>query len=120
MFDDETPITAGDLVPDFVPEGARILFDEDENRRVWLVREGNLIQPYIEPKNLTGLLDANAAAAAEYSATGRTESMTRVATIPSYLYFQWKREGRIDDPRDLLDLLNDSDYAKFRTTGHRL
>jgi len=106
-------LTAGDLVPD----GATIIVEDNANYTVIMTREGSNIRTTTITKRVQALIDQNAAEAADFNATGKLSNMVKVAGIPAELYFQWLREGIVDDPKALARRLNDPDYAKFRTNS---
>lgn len=110
--------TAGDLVA----EGERIIVEDNEDYTVILTREGNNIRTTTITKTdtLQAQFDANAEEAAEFNSTGKHSNMIKIAGIPSALYFQWLKEGIIDDPQALRRKLNDSDFRKFRTNSWSL
>jgi hypothetical protein len=107
--------TAGDLVA----EGERIIVEDNAEYTVILTREGPNIRTTTITKNetLQAQFEANAAEAADFNATGKHSGMVKVAGIPSTLYFEWLKEGIIDDPVALRRKLNDSDFSKFRTNS---
>lgn len=52
---------------------------------------------------------------------GKADGMRRVASVPLYLYFQWKQKGWLNDPKKLRELLNDRDIrALIRTSPERV
>lgn len=76
--------------------------------------------------NDTDLVEANQA---EYAATDERErwgDLTKVGSIPMWLYMKWQREGVIDgdgnakDDTQLLRKLQDRDFLHFRTRPGRL
>jgi hypothetical protein len=108
-----TDNTAADLVPD----GARIVVENNEDYMVVMTRVGDTIRTDTYAKNLQAMFDQNAEEAAEFNATGKHSDMVKVAGIPAHLYFQWLKEGIIDDKKALRKRLNDSEFAKFRTNN---
>lgn len=113
---DNLNFTAGDLVP----TNGRVLWSNDEDKTIWLVRDGDLMEIITEWKNLSALFDANAAEAAEFSRTGKHGDMQKIASIPKGLYADWQRQGITADPEAMRRRLNDGDYSKFRTNDWRL
>lgn len=97
-----------------------ILWSDDADKTVWLIRDGDKIVIQTNWKNLKAVLDANAREAAEFNATGKMNDLVKVATIPNGIYYDWKSKGYTDDPEKMKRLLNDADYAKLRTNGLRL
>lgn len=109
-------LTAGDLVPD----GKTISWTEETGITFYMTRDGEKLHMRWSTPDLQTLLDSNAEAAADFNATGDHGDLVRVASIPSSLYWQWQREGIIDDKVALRRRLNDSDNRKFRTSSWRL
>lgn len=108
-------IQVGDLI-----ESGRILWEDTPDYSVYLTRDGDKIHVTTEWKNIQALLDCNAQEAAEFNATGKHSDVVKVAGIPIGLYFDWKRQGIIDDPEAMRRRLNDSDYRKFRVNDWSL
>lgn len=108
-------LTVGDLVT-----SGTICWEDTPDYTVWLTRDGDNIHVTTEWKNVQALLDANAAEAADFSATGKHSDLVKVAGVPIGLYFAWQKEGITDDPEAMRRRLNDGDFSKFRTNGWRL
>jgi UPF0288 family protein (methanogenesis marker protein 3) len=111
-------ITAGDVVA----EGETIIVEDNPHYTVIMTREGPNIRTTTITKHdtLQAVLDENAAEASEFNATGKHSDIVKVAGIPVHLYYEWLKEGIIDDPKALAKRLNSSDYAKFRTNSWSL
>lgn len=109
-------LTAGDLFG----YSNVLLWEDDADKQVWLIRDGDKIITKTYWKNLQAVLDANAREAAEFNATGKMGDLVKVATIPNGIYYDWKAKGYTDDPEKMKRLLNDADYGKLRTNGLRL
>lgn len=111
-------LTAGDLVAD----GARILWEETPEYRVWLTRSGDQLYITTEYNSdiIQALLDQNKREANAFNKSGSHGSIVKVASIPTGLYFDWQRQGITDDPEAMRRRLNDADYSKFRTNDWRL
>ena len=116
-MDDNTllNLTIGDLVT-----SGTLLWEDDADKTVWLIRQGDEIHVRTEWKNLQALVDANAREAAEFSRSGRLGEMVKVASIPNAIYYDWKEKGYTEDPTKMARLLNDGDYGKFRTNNLRV
>lgn len=108
--------TAGDLIHD----NGSLVWEDTPDYTVILIRDGDKIIVRTEYKNIQSLLDANAQEAAEFNQTGKHSDIQKVAGIPIGLYFDWKRQGIIDDKEALRRRLNDGDFRKFRTNNWSL
>lgn len=111
--EDGTP-TIGDVVPD----GATIVWEDNDEKTVTLTRQGDQIIIDTIPKKLQAIFDANAEEAANFNATGSLGNMVKVANIPNDLYWAWRAEGL--EPHEITNRLNDGDWAKLRTNSLRL
>lgn len=109
-------LKAGDLVPD----GGKVMYSDDAEKTIWLVRQGDKMEIITAWKSLTALFDANAEEAAEFSRSGKHGDIVKVASIPKGLHAMWRAEGILDDKEALRRRLNDSDYSKFRTNSWSL
>lgn len=102
---------------DYLPTQGIVLWSNDDEKTVWLRRDGDKMEFITEWKNLSALFDANAAEASEFSRSGKLGNVQKVASIPKGLYADWKAQGITDDPEALRRRLNDADYSKFRTNS---
>lgn len=100
---------------DYLPTQGCVLWSNDEDKIIWLVRDGDKMEIITEWKNLNALFEANAAEAAEFSRSGGLGNMQKVASIPKGLYADWKAQGITEDTTAMRRRLNDADYSKFRT-----
>ncbi|MCZ7931083.1 hypothetical protein O9X90_02065 [Agrobacterium leguminum] len=108
----ELDLTIGDLVG-----RDRFIFKETDDVRIDFVKRGDEIHIETYYKTLQAVLDENASVAAEFSRNTQLSNLERVANIPIGLYYEWSKEGIIDDPERLKRRLNDADFAKVRTNG---
>lgn len=108
-------LTIGDLV-----STGSLLWEDDADKTVWLIRDGDRIVIQTQWKNLQAVLDANAAEAAAFNASGSHGDLVKVATIPNGIYYDWKQKGYTDDAAKMARLLNDGDHSKLRTNSWRL
>ncbi|AYD00919.1 hypothetical protein [Neorhizobium sp. NCHU2750] len=110
-------LTAGDLVTH-----GTILWEETPEYKVWMTRDGDKLIITTEYKDdvIKALMDQNQREANAFNATGSHGNLVKVASIPTGLYYDWKRQGIVDDPEAMRRRLNDSDYAKFRTNSWSL
>lgn len=69
-------------------------------------------------QDTTPIVDANKAAYND--APERWGDMTRIASIPTTIYFDLKRKGIVDDPAAFKRWLSDPDNRFFRTRGGNL
>ena len=106
-------------VGDLVKQGT-VVWEDTPEYTVFLTRDGDQIKITTQWKTVQALLDANAAEASEFSATGKHNDVVKVAGIPIGLYFDWQRQGITDDPEAMRRRLNDSDFRKFRTNDWSL
>lgn len=109
-------LTAGDLVP----HNATVLWSDDAEKTIWLVRDGDKMEIITEWKDLSAFFDSNAAEAAEFSRTGSHGDFQKVASVPKGLFAEWRREGITDDEAAIRRRLNDPDFAKFRTNDWKV
>jgi hypothetical protein len=107
---------AGSLVPD----GQTVSWTEESGITFYMHREGDKLHMKWSSPDLQTLFDANAAEAADFNASGSHGNLVKQASIPSQLYWQWQREGIIDDKVALKRRLNDGDYSKLRTSTWRV
>lgn len=109
--------TAGDLVTH-----GTILWEETPEYRVWLTRDGDklIITTEYNDDLVKALLDQNQREANAFNSSGSHGPIVKVASIPTGLYQEWKRQGITDDPEAMRRRLNDADYRKFRTNDWSL
>ncbi|NTB86855.1 hypothetical protein [Agrobacterium tumefaciens] len=108
----ELDLTIGDMVG-----RDRFIFKETNDVRIDFVRRGDEIHIETYYKTMQAVFDENASLAADFSKNTQLSNLERVASIPTGLYYEWSKEGIIDDPERLKRRLNDSDFAKVRTNG---
>lgn len=112
MFDDDkNQLTIGDLVPNV------LVWEDDAEKRVLLIRDGDQIHIRTEWKKVSALLDANHETAMAFNATGKLNDMVHVASVPLGIHYQWQAEGITHDDAAIARRLNDGDFAKFRTNN---
>ncbi|AQS63190.1 hypothetical protein G6M17_07775 [Agrobacterium tumefaciens] len=100
----------------------RIVWKDTPDVRVDMVRRGDEIHIETYYKTIQAVFDENAEAAANFSRNSQLNTLQHVAHIPTGLYYEWQKEGIIDNPDDpekklLKRRLNDSDFSKVRTNG---
>lgn len=110
---DNNTLSLGDLLP----QNGTLLWSEDDEKTIWLVRDGDKMEIVTEWKSLSALFDANAQEAAEFSRTGSHGDLQKIASIPKGLFAEWRKEGITDDPIAMARRLNDPDFGKFRTNS---
>lgn len=103
-------LTGGDLLP---TEGT-FLWEDSPTRRVWITRQGDNLIITTEAK-VDAIIAQNAAIEAEFNYSGRHGDLVQIASVPDSLYFEWMRQGITDDDAKMKRILNDPDFAKFRT-----
>lgn len=108
-------LTVGDLLTH-----GTLLWEDTPSKTVWLMRDGDKMYMHTEWKNIRGMLDDNANAAAAFNATGKLDELVRVASIPIGVHYQWSKEGITEDETAIARRLNDGDYKKFRTNNLRV
>ncbi|MFJ7438233.1 hypothetical protein ACIQW5_11305 [Methylorubrum thiocyanatum] len=97
----------------------RVLFEKTADREVWLIRDGdNMIIETIT--KVDDIFDANRSKQADFSRNAGLGSMPQVATIPVGMFFEWQKEGIVDDPAAYKRRLNDIDYQHLRTNSLKL
>lgn len=94
----------------------RLLWEETPDKRVWFIRNGeNLI---IETEwKVDALLDANKSAQVDFSKTSALGDMVKVASIPTGMYWDWHKQGILDDDAAFKRRLNDGDFQHIRTNN---
>lgn len=97
----------------------RVLWEDTGDKRVWFIRDGdNMI---IETEwNVDAVLDANKSAQADFSKTTKQSELVQVATIPTGMYWDWYRQGIVNDDEAFKRRLNDSDFRHVRTNSLRV
>lgn len=110
-------LSAGDLVTH-----GTVLWEETPEYRVWLTRDGDklIITTEYNDDIVNALLEQNKREANAFNSTGSHGSIVKVASIPTGLYHDWKRQGITSDPVAMKRRLNDSDFSKFRTNDWKL
>jgi len=113
-FMSDLNLFAGDLITH-----GTFLFEETPEYKVWITRDGDklIITTEYNDDVIKALMDQNQREANAFSATGSHGDIVKVASIPTGLYYEWQRQGITQDKEAMRRRLNDSDYAKFRTTS---
>jgi hypothetical protein len=94
----------------------KILWEQTPEKRVWFIRNGEHL--VIETEwTVDSLLDDNKAKQADYSSTGKLGEMVQVASIPTGMYWDWQRQGILDDDAAFRRRINSSDYQHLRTNN---
>lgn len=97
----------------------KILWEDTPDKRVWFIRQGeNLI---IETEwKIDAVLDANKSRQADFSKASALGDIVQVASIPQGMYWDWHKQGILDDDAALRRRLNDSDFLHLRTNSLRV
>ena len=94
------------------------LFDKDDAlgiTRIWHY-DPDTDQATIETRqDVSAIIEENKNEYAQIDERARWGEWTRVASIPMSVYFQLKREGKLDDDAYMKRWLNDPDNKYFRT-----
>ncbi|NTE83753.1 hypothetical protein G6M12_19520 [Agrobacterium tumefaciens] len=94
-----------------------IVWCDDKDKKVTLIRNGDEIHVHTEWKNVAAILKRNAEIAADFSRNQKLGEIVQVANIPEGLYYQWQDDGIFDDEERLKRRLNDAEFAKLRTNN---
>lgn len=94
----------------------KILWEDTPDKRVWFIREGDNLIIETEWK-VDAVLDANKGKQADFSNTGALGDFVQVASIPTGMYWDWHKQGILDDDAALKRRLNDSDFQHLRTNN---
>jgi hypothetical protein len=92
----------------------KILWEDTPDKRVWFIRTGEHLIIETEWK-VDAVLDANKSAQASFSKSSGLGEMVQVATIPTGMYWDWQKQGILDDDAAFKRRLNDSDFQHLRT-----
>ena len=92
----------------------KFLWEDTPDKRVWFIRDGDKIIIETERK-IDVVLDANKRAQADFSRTSGLGDMAKVATIPTGLYWDWHKQGILDDDAAFKRRINSSDFQHLRT-----
>lgn len=94
------------------------LFDKDDAlgiTRIWHY-DPDTDQATIETRqDVSAIIEENKNEYAQIDERARWGEWTKVASIPMSVYFQLKREGKLDDDAYMKRWLNDPDNKYFRT-----
>jgi hypothetical protein len=94
------------------------LFDKDDAlgiTRIWHY-DADKDEATIETRqDVSQIIEENKQEYAQIDERARWGEWTRVASIPMSIYFQLKREGKLDDEAYMKRWLNDPDNKYFRT-----
>lgn len=94
------------------------LFDKDDAlgiTRIWHY-DPDTDQATIETRqDVSAIIEENKNEYAQIDERARWGEWTRVASIPMSIYYQLKREGKLDDEAYMKRWLNDPDNKYFRT-----
>ncbi len=94
------------------------LFDKDDAlgiTRIWHY-DADKDEATIETRqDVSQIIEENKQEYAQIDERARWGEWTRVASIPMSIYFQLKREGKLDDEAFMKRWLNDPDNKYFRT-----
>ncbi|RUP22657.1 hypothetical protein [Methylobacterium sp.] len=94
----------------------KILWEDTPDKRVWFIRQGEHLIIETEWK-VDAVLDANKSKQADFSKTGALGDFVQVASIPTGMYWDWHKQGILDDDAALKRRLNDSDFQHLRTNN---
>lgn len=94
------------------------LFDKDDAlgiTRIWHY-DPDTDQATIETRqDVSAIIEENKNEYAQIDERARWGEWTKVASIPMSIYYQLKREGKLDDQEYMKKWLNDRDNQFFRT-----
>ena len=94
------------------------LFDKDDAlgiTRIWHY-DADTDKATIETRqDVSKIIEENKQEYAQIDENARWGEWTKVASIPMSIYFQLKREGKLDDQEYMKKWLNDRDNQYFRT-----
>ncbi len=94
------------------------LFDKDDAlgiTRIWHYDEETDKATIETRQDVSAIIEENKNEYAQIDERARWGEWTRVASIPMSVYFQLKREGKLDDDAYMKRWLNDPDNKYFRT-----
>ena len=94
------------------------LFDKDDAlgiTRIWHYDEEKDEATIETRQDVSAIIEENKNEYAQIDERARWGEWTRVASIPMSVYFQLKREGKLDDDAYMKRWLNDPDNKYFRT-----
>ena len=94
----------------------KILWEDTPDKRVWFIRQGDHLIIETEWK-IDAVLDANKSKQADFSKASALGDIVQVASIPTGMYWDWHKQGIIDDDAALKRRLNDSDFQHLRTNN---
>ncbi|MGY6283614.1 hypothetical protein ACXIT0_12010 [Methylorubrum extorquens] len=94
----------------------RILWEDSPERRIWFIRSGEHLIIETEWK-VDAVLDANKSKQADFSKASSLGDMVQVASIPTGMYWDWQKQGILDDDAAFKRRLNDSDFQHLRTNS---
>ena len=92
------------------------LLEDTPHKRVWLIRDGDYMIFETEWK-IDAVLDLNKSKQADFSKAGGLGDIVQVASIPQGMYWDWHKQGILDDDAALRRRLNDSDFQHLRTNS---
>lgn len=98
----------------------KVLWEDTAEKQTWFIRDGDKLIIETIWKDVSPILDANKAAQADFSATSKLGELVRVAEIPPGLYWDWQRQGILDDDAAFNRRMNDSNYQHLRTNSLKL
>jgi hypothetical protein len=94
------------------------LFDKDDAlgiTRIWHYDEETDKATIETRQDVSAIIEENKNEYAQIDERARWGEWTRVASIPMSVYFQLKREGKLDDDAYMKRWLNDPENKYFRT-----
>lgn len=94
------------------------LFDKDDAlgiTRIWHYDEETDKATIETRQDVSAIIEENKREYAQIDERARWGEWTRVASIPLSVYFQLKREGKLDDQEYMKKWLNDRNNQYFRT-----
>jgi hypothetical protein len=94
----------------------KILWEDAPDKRVWFIRDGEHMIIETEWK-IDALLDANKAKQVDFSRTSKLGEMVQVASIPTGMYWDWQKQGILDDDAAFRRRINSSDFQHLRTNN---
>ncbi|WP_342162550.1 hypothetical protein [Methylobacterium sp. SD21] len=75
---------------------------------------------FVTEYKVDALLDANKRKQVDFSNTSALGDMVQVASIPNAMYWDWHKQGILDDEAAFARKLNDSSLQHIRTNNLRV
>lgn len=105
---------------DYMGNQQTLIWEDTPDCTTYLHNEGDTIRIERRWKNIGALLESNMRAANEFHKSQGMKDFQHMATIPLGLFYEWSKDGSIDDDVTMARRLNDADFAKFRVNSWKL